>query len=417
MTVADSIRNTSIFIFGVMAAITGLLAWQNHTDLEKSNATLGEGRVTTGETVEALPLIPVEPETFAQNAPVIVHVAYSPESIALSGVVNAQPLAEALILASEQLITGGYVSDEFNLISGAELAIVQLEISGEVLDEEDRYRVVSKYLSLGVNVIDQLIIRGSDRTIFEVIRDTPELGQVFDFFEAAGIEGDISSESQTFTIFAPTNNAVEALDIAALQEFAELVQLNEILQFHVIAEVWNATDLVDGSLLITLQGETLSVDRTEEGVLSIGGGIILSSDIEATNGVIHVIDQVLIPGTIQTEIELNQIVVFDPVLFAVGSPFLADSSIPILEEIATILINNSEGNLEVQGHTDTDGSEEINLSLSQSRADTVRDFLISEGVEPERVIAVGFGETRLKVDPEETAEDRAKNRRIEFRVN
>ena len=90
---------------------------------------------------------------------------------------------------------------------------------------------------------------------------------------------------------------------------------------------------------------------------------------------------------------------------------------PILEEIATILINNLEGNLEVQGHTDTDGSEEINLSLSQSRADTVRDFLISEGVGPERVTAVGFGETRLKVDPEETAEDRAKNRRIEFRVN
>lgn len=417
MTVADSIRNTSIFVFGVMAAITGLLAWQNHTDLEKSNATLGEGREMTGETVDSLPLIPVEPETFAQNAPVIVHVVYSPESIALSGVVNAQPLAEALILASEQLITGGSVSEEFNLISGAELAIVQLEISGEVLDENDRYRVVSKYSSLGVNVLDQLIIRGSDRTIFEVIRDTPELSQVFDFFEAAGIEEDISSEGQTFTIFAPTDVAVEALDIAALQEFAELVQLNEILQFHIIAEAWNAADLIEGSLLVTLQGETLSVNQTEDGALSIGGGIVLSSDIDATNGVIHVIDKVLIPGTIQTEIELNQIVVFDPVLFAVGSPFLADSSIPILEEIALILINNSEGNLEVQGHTDTDGSEEINLSLSQSRADTVRDFLISEGVEPERVVAVGFGETRLKVDPEETAADRAKNRRIEFRVN
>jgi outer membrane protein OmpA-like peptidoglycan-associated protein len=400
-----------------MAAITGLLAWQNHTDLEKSNATLGEGREMTGETVDSLPLIPVEPETFAQNAPVIVHVVYSPESIALSGVVNAQPLAEALILASEQLITGGSVSEEFNLISGAELAIVQLEISGEVLDENDRYRVVSKYSSLGVNVLDQLIIRGSDRTIFEVIRDTPELSQVFDFFEAAGIEEDISSEGQTFTIFAPTDVAVEALDIAALQEFAELVQLNEILQFHIIAEAWNAADLIEGSLLVTLQGETLSVNQTEDGALSIGGGIVLSSDIDATNGVIHVIDKVLIPGTIQTEIELNQIVVFDPVLFAVGSPFLADSSIPILEEIALILINNSEGNLEVQGHTDTDGSEEINLSLSQSRADTVRDFLISEGVEPERVVAVGFGETRLKVDPEETAADRAKNRRIEFRVN
>ena len=73
-----------------MAAITGLLAWQNHTDLEKSNAALGEGRVATGETVEALPLIPVEPETFAQNAPVIVHVIYSPESVV--GLVGASYL-------------------------------------------------------------------------------------------------------------------------------------------------------------------------------------------------------------------------------------------------------------------------------------------------------------------------------------
>ena len=59
----------------------------------------------------------------------------------------------------------------------------------------------------------------------------------------------------------------------------------------------------------------------------------------------------------------------------------------------------------------------MNLTLSQNRADTVRDFLISEGVEPDRVSTVGYGETRLKVDPEETAEDRAANRRIEFRIN
>jgi len=224
-------------------------------------------------------------------------------------------------------------------------------------------------------------------------------------------------QGQTFTVFAPTDIAVEALDIAALQEFAELVQLNEILQFHIVEEVFNFADLAEGTTLRTLQGETIAISRTEEGFTTVAGGMVLSSDIEGTDGVIHIIDKVLIPGTIQTEIELNQIVVFDPVLFAVGSPFLADSSRPILEEIATILINNPEGNLEVQGHTDTDGSEEINLTLSQNRADTVRDFLIAEGVGPERVSAVGYGETRLKIDPEETAEDRAKNRRIEFRVN
>ncbi len=136
----------------------------------------------------------------------------------------------------------------------------------------------------------------------------------------------------------------------------------------------------------------------------------------AANGVIHIIDSVLIPGTIKTEIALNQIVGSDPVLFAVGSPFIAESSKSVLERVAQILIENPEGNLEVEGHSDTDGPEDINLDLSKSRAEAVMEFLISKGVEPTRISAIGYGETRLKVDPEVTAQDRADNRRIEFRV-
>ncbi|MEC8974664.1 MAG: fasciclin domain-containing protein [Actinomycetota bacterium] len=414
---SDRVKFLLVFIFGVLVAITGLLSWQNYAEVDKPDATFAEIAKSSGDSVDSIPLVPVDEETFAQNAPVIVNVSYTPEGITLSGTVNAQPLADALLLASEQLVQNGNVIENFELLLGAERAVVQVEVFGEVIDEDERSRVITKYLSLGVNVTDQLIIRGSDRTVFEVMRDTPELGQVYDFFEAAGVLEGILPQGQTFTVFAPTDTAVEALDIAALQEFAELVQLNEILQFHIVEGAFDFADLTEGAMLTTLQGETLAISRTEDGLTTVAGGKVLSGDIEGIDGVIHIIDVVLIPGTIQTEIALNQIVVFDPILFAVGSPFLADSSRPILEEIATILISNPEGNLEVQGHTDTDGSEEVNLDLSQNRADTVRDFLIAQGVEPERVTAIGYGETRLKIDPEETAEDRARNRRIEFRVN
>ena len=414
---SDRVKFLLVFIFGVLVAITGLLSWQNYAEVDKPDATFAEIAESSGDSVDSIPLVPVDEETFAQNAPVIVNVSYTPEGITLSGTVNAQPLADALLLASEQLVQNGNVIENFELLLGAERAVVQVEVFGEVIDEDERSRVITKYLSLGVNVTDQLIIRGSDRTVFEVMRDTPELGQVYDFFEAAGVLEGILPQGQTFTVFAPTDTAVEALDIAALQEFAELVQLNEILQFHIVEGAFDFADLTEGAMLTTLQGETLAISRTEDGLTTVAGGKVLSGDIEGIDGVIHIIDVVLIPGTIQTEIALNQIVVFDPILFAVGSPFLADSSRPILEEIATILISNPEGNLEVQGHTDTDGSEEVNLDLSQNRADTVRDFLIAQGVEPERVTAIGYGETRLKIDPEETAEDRARNRRIEFRVN
>ncbi len=417
LVVSDKVKLLLVFIFGVLVAITGLLSWQNYAEVDKPDATFAEARESSADSGDSIPLVPVDEETFAQNAPVIVNVSYTPEGITLSGTVNAQPLADALLLASEQLVQNGNVIENFELLIGAERAVVQVDIFGEVIDEDERARVITKYLSLGVNVSDQLIIRGSDRTVFEVMRDTPELGQVYDFFEAAGVLEGILPLGQTFTVFAPTDTAVEALDIAALQEFAELVQLNEILQFHIVEGAFDFVDLIEGTILTTLQGETLVVSRTEDGLTSVAGGTVLSGDIGGTDGVIHIIDAVLIPGTIQTEIALNQIVVFDPILFAVGSPFLADSSRPILEEIAAILINNPEGNLEVQGHTDTDGSEEVNLDLSQNRADTVRDFLVSQGVEPERVTAIGYGETRLKIDPEETAEDRARNRRIEFRVN
>ena len=414
---SNRIRALLVFSFGVVAAITGLLAWQNYEKVETSEASFLETEVSMEESPDPIPLVPVEAETFSQNAPVIINISYTPESISLDGTVNSEPLAEALLLASEQLVPEGDVSEDFEFLTGAEFAVVQLIISGEVIDEEERSRVLTKFLSLGVNVTDQMIIRGSDRTVFEVIRDTPELSQVYDFFEAAGVLEGLLPQGQTFTVFAPSNSAVEALDIAALQEFAELLQLNEILQFHVVPEIFESEDLGEGMELTTLQGETLTIAQSEDGLTVVSGGTVLSSDIEGIDGVIHVIDTVLIPGTIQTEIELNQIVYFDPILFAVGSPYLTDSSEPILEQIATILINNPEGNLEIQGHTDTDGGDEVNLTLSQNRADTVRDFLISQGVEPERISAVGYGETRLKVDPEETAEDRAANRRIEFRVN
>ncbi|MED5264874.1 MAG: fasciclin domain-containing protein [Actinomycetota bacterium] len=414
---SNTVRILLVLAMGILTAIIGLLAWQNYDQTELSDASFLDKAASSGESVDPVPLVPVEDETFSQNAPVIINVSYTPERISLSGTVNSEPLAEALLLASEQLVPDGDISEDLELLTGAEMAVVQLVISGEVIDDEERYRVLTKFLSLGVNVTDQMIIRGSDRTVFEVIRDTPELSQVYDFFEAAGSLEDLLPQGQTFTIFAPSNTAVEALDIAALQEFAELVQLNEILQFHVVLETFDFEDLEQGMRLGTLQGEKLTIAQLEDGSTTVSGGTVLTSDIEGIDGIIHVIDTVLIPGTIQTEIELNQIVYFDPILFAVGSPYLADSSQPILEEIAEILINNPEGNLEIQGHTDTDGGEEVNLTLSQDRADTVREFLIAQGVEPERISAVGYGETILKVDPEETAEDRAANRRIEFRIN
>ncbi len=410
------VRNIGIFVFGAVTAFVGLLAWGDNggTDIEISAFNENSNNFQSEPT--PIPLTPVAPESIAQNAPIVAYANYSENGIALTGAVNAQALADALIVASNQLKPDGAVSAEFEILTGVDLSIINLEISGQIQDEIERTRVLAKFESLGVKIIDQLIIKGSQRTVFEVMRDTPELSQVYDFFSAAGIEEQVGEEIGSITVFAPTNSAMEALDITALQEFAQLVQLSDILQFHIASETLLSESFADGITLTTLKGETLTISEVNEIGFVIEGASILNTDIEAVGGVIHVIDSVLIPGTIKTEIALNQIVGSDPVLFAVGSPFIAESSKPVLQRIAEILIDNPEGNLEVEGHSDTDGPEDINLDLSKSRAEAVMEFLISKGVDPSRISSVGYGETRLKIDPELTAQDRADNRRIEFRV-
>ena len=411
----STIKYIGIFLFGALASFLGLIVWGDTKGTELTLLDVTNAVENTSSPTPK-PLLPVDDDELSQNTPITAYAQYSGNSIALTGSVNAQALADALIVASNQLAPGGTVTAELEILSGVDLAIINLEISGEIIDDSDRSRVVTRFEALGVKVIDKLVIEGSERTVFEVIRDLPELSQVFDFFSAAGVEEQISEEIVSVTVFAPTNEAMQALDITALQEFAQLVQLSDILQFHLVPGGFYLSQLSNGADLKTLKGESLTVQEVDESTIKIQDSLVIQADITAANGVIHIIDAVLIPGTIKTEIALNKIVGSDPILFAVGSPFLAESSKPILNEVAEILIDNPEGNLEIEGHSDTDGAEDINLDLSASRAEAVLEYLISRGVEPSRLSATGYGETRLKVDPEVTASDRAANRRIEFRV-
>lgn len=87
-----------------------------------------------------------------------------------------------------------------------------------------------------------------------------------------------------------------------------------------------------------------------------------------------------------------------------------------LDDVAKALADTDEKQkIVVEGHTDSNGNDDSNLRLSQSRADSVRSYLISKGVKPERIRAVGKGET-APVAPNDTAEGRANNRRVEIIV-
>jgi LPXTG-motif cell wall-anchored protein len=99
-----------------------------------------------------------------------------------------------------------------------------------------------------------------------------------------------------FTVFAPTDDAFAALPQETLDAVLADPQglLTQILLYHVVAGKVMAADLVDGQELATLQGAPLTISLSDEGAM-VNDATIIATDIEASNGVIHVIDVVLVP--------------------------------------------------------------------------------------------------------------------------
>lgn len=101
--------------------------------------------------------------------------------------------------------------------------------------------------------------------------------------------------------------------------------------------------------------------------------------------------------------------------FRSNSDILLDGASTALDAAALILLDNPDSNVEVAGHTDSEGDPVVNGTLSLSRALVVRDYLIGVGVAPSRIRAHGYGDTEPVAD-NNTAEGRAANRRVELRI-
>jgi len=86
-----------------------------------------------------------------------------------------------------------------------------------------------------------------------------------------------------------------------------------------------------------------------------------------------------------------------------------------LSDLIEVANQCPEANIEIGGHTDSSGNDDYNQRLSQERASSVMNYLISNGIESNRLKAVGYGENNPIADNEST-EGMAKNRRIEFNV-
>ena len=152
-----------------------------------------------------------------------------------------------------------------------------------------------------VHVIDAVLLpEMDDDNLPETVVDIIVASEVHTLLEAAVVAAglvDALSGEGPFTVFAPTDDAIvaltEALSITA-EELLALPNLGEILQYHVVAADAFAEDLSDGQLLTTLLGQDVTVSISDAGVM-INDAMVIVADLEAENGVVHVIDAVLLP--------------------------------------------------------------------------------------------------------------------------
>lgn len=145
------------------------------------------------------------------------------------------------------------------------------------------------------------------------------------------------------------------------------------------------------------------------------------------SGVVAALEELMGEGNVISEYEINpeaefvmggpaDVYIEDTVLFAFASAEIAPDFYPLLG-LGVTLMNMQDGvTIEVYGHTDSSGSDRTNLELSQARVDAVKAFFLAQGIEADRITAIGRGESEPVAD-NATAAGRQLNRRVEIVIN
>ncbi|MFN2286766.1 MAG: fasciclin domain-containing protein [Chromatocurvus sp.] len=133
-------------------------------------------------------------------------------------------------------------------------------------------------------------------SIVEIAAGNDDFSTLVGALTAAGLVDVLSGEGP-FTVFAPTNAAFEKLPAGTVESLLEpenKQKLTDILTYHVVSGEVYASDVVELSEATTVQGGSITITASDDGVM-VDNANVVTTDIEASNGVIHVIDAVILP--------------------------------------------------------------------------------------------------------------------------
>ncbi len=197
-------------------------------------------------------------------------------------VVAGEYMAEDVVsMDSAQTVQGESVTfDTMDgvMINDANIVQTDIQASNGVIHVIDKVLLPPSMVEK--DIVDTAVAAGSFNTLVQAV-------------QAAGLEETLRGEGP-FTVFAPTDEAFDALPEGTLESLLEDEEaLANVLTYHVVAGEYLAEDVVSMDSAQTVQGDMIMFDTT--GGVMVNDANVVQTDIQATNGVIHVIDTVLIP--------------------------------------------------------------------------------------------------------------------------
>ena len=226
-------------------------------------------------------------------------------------------------------------------------------------------------------------------------------------------------KAESFQLPALSNDTTINVDILLHPEARKLVLTGNVYDK-------NTQQLIPAKLDVTLQGDkrvmkvSANDGRYETEINTLGWYTITASSeghLNATDS-IQADDDQLSPFTRDLYlpvIEVGVTVIIKNIYFDFDKTTLKKESFTELNKVVDLLKQNPSVEIELAGHTDSKGSDDYNINLSQGRSQSVVDYIISQGIDSYRLIAKGYGEGR-PIDTNDNEAGRANNRRVEFTI-
>ncbi len=305
-----SIENGTVFVGGARVVTPNLLAVNGVIHIIDEVLLPPENVVVTAAEIDELDTLVVAvdaadlDEQLATADPITV---FAPNNAAFQNLPVGE-LARLLLPANRDelaaLLQGHVVADELfaselsdgqvlTTLSGTKLVV---EVTNGTVTVGGAQVVRADIVASNgvIHIIDEVLL--PPQNLFETAADIDAL----DTFTVAVAAADLDDELATggpFTVFAPNNQAFLDLPVGALDDLLlplNQAQLVDVLQGHIVAGQTFARDLSDGQTLTTLSGRTITVNIAN-GTISVDGAQVVEANIVASNGVIHIIDAVLLP--------------------------------------------------------------------------------------------------------------------------